>query len=404
MWTSPEGLCVPPHFYTSWMAIFSAHETNRCYKHTVVWALVMESVCLYRNECGGCSWNCSLVGSCISFSGVRATQKYVSCVTWRIARKILLQKAPASSPWPQLCVPQPPCLQSCILFSFPLQTTLSNHTGPRPLPKKAFPTATRASAKPIWRQITFAALMSQLSSHIVPYTPLFLISTRPLSLPTETPASRIVTTCIQNVPCSMNSTIITVYSTKSYCWEKREFHLILETGWTVRFTGWQTDKQGRNGEMWHRYLTAYNTGIFTVTTVVHSPSREFAVFYSCFFSSAGNVIHPDCTFPRTKCTCCGTEDGAWKSQLTAHYYRLLQIPTVVTNRTPRTTYNKRYASDSEVTGSRRDGDGHHRTLPLAPHSLYLRLLIVQSLESEMTVRKWSHHVLVHLRYHSLLCL
>lgn len=89
------------------------------------------------------------------------------------------QVTPASSLWPQLCCPIPPCGHSLRLFSLPLQLRSSNWMGPVPCPKWADAGADTAPPQPICLHTTWASFMFQESSHTVPHWLLWKTSTLP---------------------------------------------------------------------------------------------------------------------------------------------------------------------------------------------------------------------------------
>ena len=78
---------------------------------------------------------------------------------WR--HYILVQTTDASSLWPQLCVPHPPCGQVTIEVSVPTQWISSSQIRPLPEPKWADCGALTAVAYPSWRQTTLALFISQ---------------------------------------------------------------------------------------------------------------------------------------------------------------------------------------------------------------------------------------------------
>ena len=92
---------------------------------------------------------------------------------------LLEQTTDASSWWPQLCEPQPPCGQFTMEVSLPKQLTSSNQIWPLPEPKCAELWALTAPEYPSSRHMTLASSKSQLSSHTVPQSPLYKISTLP---------------------------------------------------------------------------------------------------------------------------------------------------------------------------------------------------------------------------------
>ena len=80
-----------------------------------------------------------------------------------------LQFTPASSPWPQVCLPHPPWEQELRLVSLPVHLTSSNQMVPVPCPNEGQQEDEIAPGNPSSLQTTVASYRSQPSSHTVPH-------------------------------------------------------------------------------------------------------------------------------------------------------------------------------------------------------------------------------------------